>query len=114
MMLGVPLMQLVLFGYAINSDPEISPAVLVSSGTDQYVRAMVSALELTNYYRFVKVGATADDAEAMIASGKVSFVVTIPSDFATRVGATTIRRSSSRRMRRTRLWRRAPSRRFRP
>jgi len=46
---------------------------------------MVSALELTNYYRFVKVGATADEAEAMIASGKVSFVVTIPSDFATRV-----------------------------
>ena len=85
MMLGVPLMQLVLFGYAINSDPKYLPAVLVSSGTDQYVRAMVSALELTNYYRFVKVGATANEAEAMIASGKVSFVVTIPSDFATRV-----------------------------
>ena len=85
MMLGVPLMQLVLFGYAINSDPKHLPAVLVSSGTDHYVRAMVSSLELTGYYRFIKVGATAEEAENMIADGRVSFVVTIPSDFATRV-----------------------------
>lgn len=85
MMLGVPLMQLVLFGYAINSDPKGLPAVLVSSGTDHYVRAMVSALELTGYYRFIKVGASAQEAENMMADGRTSFVVTIPSDFAARV-----------------------------
>jgi ABC-2 type transport system permease protein len=85
MMLGVPLMQLVLFGFAINSDPKGLPAALVTSSDDHYVRAMVSALELTGYYRFVTVGASASEAEAMIASGEVSFVVTIPSDFARRV-----------------------------
>jgi ABC-2 type transport system permease protein len=85
MMLGLPLMQLILFGFAINSDPKGLPAVLVSSGTDHYVRAMVSALELTGYYRFVKVGATAVEAEKMISDGSVAFVVTIPADFATRV-----------------------------
>ncbi len=85
MMLGVPLMQLVLFGFAINNDPKDLPAVLVSPKPDHYSRAMVSALELTGYYRFVKVGASAEEAEAMIADGSVSFVVTIPSDFSARV-----------------------------
>jgi ABC-2 type transport system permease protein len=85
MMLGVPLVQLVLFGFAINSDPKGLPAVLVSTHTDHYVRAMVSALELTGYYKFLKVGVTADEAEKMMAAGSVSFVVTIPSDFSTRI-----------------------------
>ncbi len=85
MMLGVPLMQLVLFGFAINNDPKALPAVLVTTTADHYVRAMVTSLELTGYYRFVKVGASAQEAEQMIADGSVSFVVTIPSDFAARV-----------------------------
>ncbi|CAN7212806.1 ABC transporter permease [Rhizobium sp. LjRoot254] len=85
MMLGVPLMQLILFGFAINSDPKGLPAALVTSSSDHYVRAMVSALELTGYYRFVSVGESAENAEDLIQGGHVSFVVTIPSDFARRV-----------------------------
>ena len=52
MMLGVPLMQLVLFGFAINNDPKGLPAALVATSNDHYTRAMVSALETTGYYRF--------------------------------------------------------------
>ena len=52
MMLGVPIIQLVLFGYAINNDPKSLPAALVAVSQDHYTRAMVSALELTGYYRF--------------------------------------------------------------
>ena len=52
MMLGVPLMQLVLFGFAINNDPKSLPAALVATSNDHYTRAMVSALETTGYYRF--------------------------------------------------------------
>jgi ABC-2 type transport system permease protein len=85
MMIGVPLMQLLLFGFAINNDPKALPAVLVTSSSDHYVRAMVSALELTGYYRFVAVGVSAEEGEALIQRGDVSFVVTIPSDFARRV-----------------------------
>ncbi|WP_404934059.1 ABC transporter permease [Nitratireductor sp. L15S-10] len=85
MMLGVPLMQLVLFGYAINSDPKALPAALVSLSQDHYSRAMVSALENTDYYRFDHVVESAAEAEQLIASGAVVFVVTIPSDFARRV-----------------------------
>jgi ABC-2 type transport system permease protein len=85
MMLGVPLMQLVLFGFAINSDPKSLPAALVATSNDHYTRAMVSALQMTGYYRFDHVAASAAEAEALMASGAVSFVVTIPADFAARV-----------------------------
>ena len=85
MMLGVPLIQLVLFGFAINSDPKALPAALVVLSQDQYTRAMVSALETTGYYRFDHIVNSAEEGEFLIARGDVVFVVTIPSDFARRV-----------------------------
>ena len=85
MMIGVPLMQLLLFGYAINNDPKGLPAALVVTSNDHYSRAIVSALELTGYYRFTYTATSEAEAEELIASGKVAFVVTIPSDFGTRV-----------------------------
>jgi len=85
MMLGVPLMQLLLFGFAINSDPKGLPAALVAMSNDHYTRAMVSALETTGYYRFGHLAVSAQEAEALMARGDVAFVVTIPADFARRV-----------------------------
>ena len=85
MMLGVPLMQLMLFGFAINNDPKNLPAALVAPTQDRFTRAMVSALELTGYYRFTHPDASAAEAEFLIARGDVSFVVTVPSDFGRRV-----------------------------
>lgn len=87
MMLVVPLMQLLLFGFAINNDPKSLPSALVVTSQDHYTRAMISALETTGYYRFDHVVQSAAEAEALIANGTVSFVVTIPSDFARRVDA---------------------------
>jgi ABC-2 type transport system permease protein len=85
MMLGVPLMLLVLFGFAINNDPKGLPAALLSMSNDQYTRAMVAALENTNYYRFEHIARTAAEADELMASGKVAFLVTIPADFGRRV-----------------------------
>lgn len=85
MMLGVPLMQLMLFGFAINSDPKGLPAALVAPTQDRFSRAIVSALEITGYYRFDYPNASAAEAEFLIARGDVSFVVTVPSDFGRRV-----------------------------
>ncbi|MGL4281091.1 MAG: ABC transporter permease [Albidovulum sp.] len=85
MMLGIPLIQLMLFGFAINSDPKGLPAALVAPTQDRFTRAMVTALELTGYYRFTHPNASAAEAEALITRGEVSFVVTVPSDFGRRV-----------------------------
>ena len=85
MMLGVPLLQLVLFGFAINSDPKSLPAALLTMSNDQYTRAIVASLQNTDYYRFDYVAKTAAEAEQLMASGAVAFVVTIPADFGRRV-----------------------------
>jgi ABC-2 type transport system permease protein len=85
MMLGVPILQLTLFGFAINNDPKGLSAALLATGEDHYSRAIVTALEMTDYYRFTARPRTAEEAEGLIASGAVSFVVTIPSDFGVRV-----------------------------
>jgi ABC-2 type transport system permease protein len=78
-------LQLVLFGFAINNDPKGLPAALVTTSQDHYSRAMISAMENTGYYRFDHVVASAEEADRLIQSGAVSFIVTIPSDFARRV-----------------------------
>lgn len=85
MMLGVPLMQLILFGYAINNDPKDLPSALVVTSADRYSRAIVSALEMTGYYRFEHVLRTEAEGERLLSTGAVAFVVTIPSDFGIRV-----------------------------
>ena len=85
MMLGVPLMQLMLFGFAINTDPKHLPSALVAPTQDRFSRAIVTALELTGYYRFTSPGVSAAEAEALLARGDVSFVVTLPSDFGRQV-----------------------------
>ncbi|WP_417678736.1 ABC transporter permease [Pseudodonghicola sp.] len=85
MMLGIPVMLLVMFGFAINTDPKHLPAALVAPGQDRYTRAIVTALEMTGYYHFTHPNVTAPEADALMARGAVSFIVTIPSDFGARV-----------------------------
>ena len=72
MMLGIPILQLVLFGYAINTDPKRLDAALLAIGQDHYSRAIVSALEVSNYYRFVARPRTDAEAEGLIQSGEVA------------------------------------------
>jgi ABC-2 type transport system permease protein len=85
MMLAVPVIQLLLFGYAINNDPHGLPAAVLALGQDRYTRAVVSALEVSNYYRFGERPQSAAEAESLMAKGEISFLVTIPSDFGARV-----------------------------
>ena len=85
MMIGIPIMQLILFGFAINNDPKHLSAALVATSQDHFTRAIVTALENTGYYRFEHVVGTASEAERLITNGSVSFVVIIPSDFERRV-----------------------------
>lgn len=85
MMLVVPIVQLLLFGYAINNDPKGLPAAVLALGQDRYTRSVVAALEVSGYYRFAKRPESAAEAESLMARGAISFLVTIPSDFGMRV-----------------------------
>jgi ABC-2 type transport system permease protein len=85
MMLGVPLIQLLLFGFAINTDPKALPAALLSVAEGPYSRAVITALENTGYYRFDEMPKSEEEANRLIAKGAILFLVTIPGDFEARV-----------------------------
>lgn len=85
MMLGVPLIQLLLFGFAINTDPKALPAAVLSGADGPYSRAVITALENTGYYRFDEMPKSEDEANSLIAKGAILFLVTIPGDFEARV-----------------------------
>ena len=85
MMFGVPIMQLLLFGYAIDTDPHHLPAAVISADDTTVTRTIVSALASTGYMDFVERPASEAEANALLQRGEVQFVVTIPSDFTRRL-----------------------------
>jgi ABC-2 type transport system permease protein len=84
MLIGVPIMQLLLFGYAINGDPRHLPTAVVALDQGPMVRAIVAAAANTDYFRVVEVGSEAE-AEALIARGDVQFALVFAPDFSRRV-----------------------------
>jgi len=84
MLIGVPIMQLVLFGYAINGDPRNLPAAVVAHEHTPVVRALVRAAENTGYFR-VQLMASDSQAEAALAEGRVQFVFVFPAGFTQRL-----------------------------
>jgi ABC-2 type transport system permease protein len=85
MMIGVPVMQLVLFGFAINMDPKGLPAAVVSADASVFSRSLVRSLENTGYFRIVATPATVAEADRLLALGRVQFVLQIPEDFSRRL-----------------------------
>jgi len=81
MIVMIPIMQLLLFGYAINTTPRHLPtAVLLQEDTD-LGRSILKALENTAYFRFVREVHDVDEFDNLLLSGKVLFGVEIPRGF---------------------------------
>jgi ABC-2 type transport system permease protein len=78
--IAIPIMQLFLFGYAINSDPKNLPTGLLTSDHSKYERTIVAALKNSGYYNIVPLASEAE-AEAGVAGGDLLFVIDIPSGF---------------------------------
>jgi ABC-2 type transport system permease protein len=85
MMIGVPVMQLVLFGYAINMDPKALPAAVVTAESSVFSRSLTRALENTGYFKVVATPATVAEADRLLILGKVQFVLQVPEDFSRRL-----------------------------
>lgn len=80
-MIGIPLIQLVLFGYAINSDPKHLPAAVLLADDGPQGRTLLYALRNSGYVDFIRqVGAESEGHDAL-ARGQVQFVVNIPENF---------------------------------
>lgn len=78
---GIPVLQLVLFGYAINTDPKGLPTAVVAADAGPQARSLVAALQNSGYFKVVHQGTSPTEADALMADGEVQFVVEIPHDF---------------------------------
>ncbi|NMM18535.1 MAG: ABC transporter permease [Rhodoferax sp.] len=85
MAIGVPVMQLILFGYAINNDPKGLPTALVAYDNGPLARSLVAAIQNTGYFHIVAQPATEVQAERLLETGEVQFLLAIPPDFSKRV-----------------------------
>lgn len=85
MMIGIPLIQLTLFGFAINGDPKHLPTVVVAHEQGTFSRTIVSAMSHSGYFRLLASNVTESQANAMLQRGEVQFVLTIPGDFSRRL-----------------------------
>jgi len=81
MMIGIPLLQLVLFGYAINSDPKHLPTAVYSADNSVFSRTIVWGLRNSSYFDLVREAKSEADIQTMLAQGTVQFAVDIPVDF---------------------------------
>ncbi len=85
MMIVVPIIQLILFGFAINTDPKNMPLALVTADQSEFSRSFVAGLENSSYFRVTHKLHSEQLANQLLNQGDVQFVLVIPADFSRRL-----------------------------
>jgi len=78
MIVGIPLAQLVLFGFAINTNPKRLPTGIVPAQNDQYSRAVVAALQTSEYFHILNANLSEAEADEALENGDLQFILHIP------------------------------------
>jgi ABC-2 type transport system permease protein len=81
MVLGIPLMQLVLFGFAINSDPKHLPTAVLMKEQSIFSRSFLFALKNSDYFNFVQLVETEAKGQDLLRRGKAQFLLQFPDHF---------------------------------
>ena len=81
MMAAIPLTQLVLFGYAINTTPRDLPTAVLLQESSDVGRSILAALQNTKYFKVVRQVRDEAELDRLLASGQVLFAVEVPRDF---------------------------------
>ena len=85
MIVGIPIIQLTLFGYAINTDPKHMPTALIVADNSEFTRSFVQAMKTSEYFSIVAELPNEEAGRAALAQGSAQFVLTIPADFTQRL-----------------------------
>ena len=85
MILAIPIVQLLMFGYAINGDPKHLPTAVLVQDQGQFSRSILASLDNSDYFRIVADARNPAELDELIQRGKVQFAITIPGDFSRRV-----------------------------
>ncbi len=81
MVIGIPIVQLTLFGFAINTDPKHLPTAIISYDHSEFTRSFIAAMEHSEYFAFVGQLPDEEAGRAALAQGTVQFVLNIPANF---------------------------------
>jgi ABC-2 type transport system permease protein len=81
MIVMIPVMQLLLFGFAINTTPRNLPTAVLLQEDSDLARSILKAMENTAYFRFTREVHTVQEFDDLLLSGKVLFGVEIPRGF---------------------------------
>lgn len=85
MMLAIPVIQLLLFGYAINSEPRHLPTAVLVQEDSVFARSILASLRNSAFFDLVAQARTPAELNEMVRRGEVQFAVTIPGDFTRRL-----------------------------
>ena len=85
MIVGIPIAQLVLFGFAINNDPRHLPTAVISADHSEFTRSFITAMKSSDYFDIVGDLPDEESGRVALARGKVQFVVNIPAGFTQRL-----------------------------
>jgi len=85
MMLAIPVVQLTLFGYAINTEPRHLPTAVLMQEDSRYARSITAALKNSLYFDFVAQARSPAELDRLLRTGEAQFAVTVPGDFSRRV-----------------------------
>lgn len=81
MMVGIPIIQLMLFGYAINTDPKYLPTWVQMHDSGPFSRSFIAALDHSGYFAFAGVSTNEAQSERLLRSGEALFIIVVPKNF---------------------------------
>ncbi|PIE07649.1 MAG: mannose-1-phosphate guanyltransferase [Rhodobacterales bacterium] len=81
MMIGIPIIQLIIFGYAINADPHNLPTMIEMNDESPVARSLVAAMDASDYFDFLGTTSGAAEGDRALRDGSASFILVIPPDF---------------------------------
>jgi ABC-2 type transport system permease protein len=81
MIVGLPIVQLALFGFAINTDPKHLPTAVIIHEQSEFSRSFVAAMTNSAYFDIVEILPDEEAGRRALARGKVQFVLNVPADF---------------------------------
>jgi len=85
LILAVPCIQMLLFGYAINTDPRHLPTAVLVQENSVFARSVVAGIANSTYFDIVRQVRTPAELDQLVRTGQVQFAITIPGDFTRRV-----------------------------
>jgi ABC-2 type transport system permease protein len=81
MIVGIPIIQMTLFGFAINTDPKHLPTAVIAADQSEFTRSFIAAMRNSDYFDIVAMLPDQQSGRRALMQGKVLFVLDIPADF---------------------------------